>query len=80
MVATEQAALPPVVSPPSTPNFNSLLTGHDSQDGKTSTENSSLAVADNEVEDTGKSPNKKIKNSNPTKKAMLLSAIAAALP
>jgi hypothetical protein len=39
MVATEQAALTPVVSPPSAPNLNSLLTGHVGQDGETSAEN-----------------------------------------
>jgi hypothetical protein len=61
MVATEQAALPPVVSPPSAPNLNSLLTGHVGQDGETSTENGSLAVADNEAQDTSKSPKKKNK-------------------
>ncbi len=59
MVATEQAALPLVLSPPSAPNLNSLLTGHVSQDGETSAENSSLAVTENEAEDTGKSPKKK---------------------
>jgi hypothetical protein len=81
MVAIEQAALPPVVSPPSASNLNSLLTGHVGQDGETSTENGSLAVADNEAQDTSKSPKKKIqKNPNPTNKAMLLSAITVALP
>jgi hypothetical protein len=68
MVATEQAALPPVVSPPSAPNLNSFLTGHVGQDGETSAEYSSLAVVDNEAEDTGKSPkDKKSKKSKSIK-------------
>jgi hypothetical protein len=77
-----EAALPPVVSPPSAPNLTSYLSGHFGQDGETVPKNGNTSIAvDTVANDIGKSPKKKrSKTLNPIKKAMLLSLITVALP
>ncbi len=53
---------PTVVSPPSSPNLNSLLTGHVGQEGKTllATDTTMTAtVTETQAKDTVKSPKKK---------------------
>jgi hypothetical protein len=62
MVGTASEPPSTVVSPPSAPNLNSLLTGHAGQEGETllTTKTTMTAMAaDTQAEDTVKSPKKK---------------------